>query len=100
MPLNSNKVQVIPDSASVILVPYELPYINFGNLLVGLPILYRASLITGSQVNVEAIRSMFIRNVLIIGNTHVIQKTQNSAGVIGFQASGKLNRAYSLAVGI
>ena len=63
-----------------------------GILAVGVEILYHASLnFTGSKVNVSVIRSMFVRTVDFMSDSAVIRQTQHCAGVIGFQASGKLN---------
>ena len=91
MPTGSVNVQVIPKTASVILVPYELPsrVINSGSDI-GLPILYRASLnFTNSSVNITAIHSMFLRMLSVIGGASVILELQHSTGVIGFQNTGK-----------
>ena len=64
-----------------------------GILAVGVEILYCASLnFTGSQINVSVICSMFVRTIDFIGDSAIIRQTQHCAGVIGFQASGKLVR--------
>ena len=94
MPLSNNNERVFPYSASLTLVRYDIQYEDMDGIpAVGVQILYHASLnFTGSQVNVSAIRSMFVRTEDFIGDLAVVRQTQHSAGVIGFQASGKLNR--------
>lgn len=74
-----------------------MPFQFDGEDQAGLPILYRASLnFTSTRVNITSIYSNFVRVVSSVGEIFVVQEVPSNAGVIGFQASGKLHSTVGL----